>query len=197
MWNERYSAPGFAYGTEPNEFLVEQAAHIPRGRILELAAGEGRNGVWLAQQGYEVLCVDGSEVGLKKAAQLAGERGVHIQTVTADLAAYAIEREAFDGIVSIWCHLPVALRQSVHAGCVQGLKPGGVLVLEAYTPAQVALGTGGPNDPRLCMTLAALREELEGLRFEVALEREREVREGQHHQGRSAVVQLVARKPKH
>jgi len=196
MWNERYCEAGFAYGTQPNDFVAAEAHRIPQGRVLDLGAGEGRNGVWLAEQGHSVLCVDGSDVGLAKARALAKERGVAIDTEVADLAAYAIAPGAFTGIVSSWCHLPLPLRAKVHAACVAGLEPGGVFVLEAYTPAQLELGTGGPKDVAMLPTLAQLREELKGLDFEVGVEREREVHEGRFHGGRSAVVQVVARKPR-
>ncbi len=195
MWNERYGQAGFAYGEKPNDFLVEQARQIPRGRVLDLGAGEGRNGVWLAEQGYEVVCVDGSSVGLAKAKQLAAARGVAIEAVVSDLAQFAIEPGGFSGIVSIWCHLPPGLRAQVHAACVAGLKPGGVFLLEAYTPAQLAFGTGGPKEVALLPTLATLQKELAGLDFLVGVERERQVHEGKLHDGKSAVVQVVARKP--
>jgi SAM-dependent methyltransferase len=195
MWNERYSQQGFFYGARPNDFLAEQAHRIPKGRVLDMGAGEGRNGVWLAEQGHSVLCVDGSDVGLGKARSLAKDRGVSVDTAVADLASYVIPQGAFSGIVSSWCHLPSALRARIHAACVAGLLPGGVMILEAYTPAQLAFNTGGPKDPDMLPTLAKLREELAGLDFEVGIEREREVHEGHAHGGRSAVVQVAARKP--
>jgi SAM-dependent methyltransferase len=195
MWNERYSQQGMFYGAKPNDFVAEQAHRIPKGRVLDLGAGEGRNGVWLAEQGHSVLCVDGSDVGLAKARALAKERGISVDTEVADLSAYVIPPATFTGIVSSWCHLPSALRARVHAACVAGLKPGGVFILEAYTPAQLAFSTGGPKDPDMLPTLAKLREELQGLELEVGVEREREVHEGHAHGGRSAVVQVVARKP--
>jgi len=195
MWDQRYAEPGFAYGEAPNDFLVEQADRLPPGPVLDLAAGQGRNGVWLARRGHPVTCVDGSSVGLAGAERLAAARGVTVTTVVADLADYPITPGAWAGIVAIWTHLPPPLRRRVHAACVAGLAPGGALVLEAYTPAQVGRGTGGPPDPAMCMTLAGLRTELAGLDFEVAVEREREVHEGPYHDGPSAVVQVVARKP--
>jgi SAM-dependent methyltransferase len=195
MWNERYSEPGYAYGSEPNDFVREQAGRIPKGRVLDLGAGEGRNGVWLAGKGYDVLCVDGSDVGLLKAQALAKARGVKIATEVADITQYALPNETFSGIVSSWCHLLEADRRRVHAACVQALVPGGVLVLEAYSPAQLKLGTGGPKDVAMLPTLAQLRAELAGLDFEVGVEREREVIEGRFHGGLSAVVQVAARKP--
>ncbi len=195
MWDERYAQPGFAYGTEPNDFLVEHAAEL-EGPVLSLAEGEGRNAVWLAERGLEVTAVDGSKVGLDKASALAASRGVSIHTVHADLADFRLEPEAWASIVSVWAHVPPALRRTIHANVVRGLRPGGVFVLEAYTPAQIELGTGGPRDPSLCMTLEGLREELAGLSWIVAREVRRVVREGQYHDGPSASVQLVARRPR-
>ena len=105
MWNERYAEAGYAYGTEPNDFLVAHAAQIPPGRVLCLAEGQGRNAVWLAQQGYDVTAVDLSEVGLAKAQQLAAERGVQLTTIQADLAQFTIEPQTWDGIVSRYSFL--------------------------------------------------------------------------------------------
>lgn len=195
MWDARYSGAEYVYGTAPNDFLVSVAAQIPKGRVLSLAEGEGRNAVYLAGLGYEVLAIDSSAVGLGKARRLAEERGVAIETRVADLAEFAIEAERWDAVVSIFCHLPSAVRADLHRKVVAGLRPGGVLVLEAYTPAQLKLKTGGPPSEDLLMTLSALRRELQGLRFIHAQELERDVIEGTHHTGRGAVVQVVAIKP--
>jgi 2-polyprenyl-3-methyl-5-hydroxy-6-metoxy-1,4-benzoquinol methylase len=196
MWDERYSGEDYAYGTEPNDFLVSVAGELPRGRALCLAEGEGRNAVWLARQGLDVTAVDSSPVGLDKATRLAEKRGVTIQTVHADLAEYEIGSAEWDVIVSIFCHLPPPLRRAVHAGVVAGLKPGGMFVLEAYTPAQLEFRTGGPHTVELMMTLDALREELIGLEFVHARELERVIREGKYHGGTGAVVQLLGTKPR-
>jgi len=197
MWDERFSRPGYAYGTEPNDFLAEMAGEIPSGRVLSLAEGEGRNSVHLAGLGYEVVGVDSSSVGLKKARQLAADRGVEIETILADLAdpdAFEIEPASWEGIVSISCHLPVELRRRIHRQVVEGLRPGGVFLLEAYTPRQLDYGTGGPRTLERLMTLDELREELRGLDFVYAREREREIHEGSLHRGLGHVVQVVARK---
>lgn len=196
MWDERYGQEGFAYGTEPNDFLVEVIDRIPAGPVLCLAEGEGRNAVFIAARGHEVLAVDQSPVGLEKARRLASERGVTIETRASDLAAFEFEPGRYAGIVSIWGHLPPAVRKIVHAKCVEALAPGGVMVLEAYTPEQVERGTGGPPDPAFCMSAHTLREELKGLDFELLVERERQVAEGKYHNGTSLVVQMVARKPR-
>ena len=196
MWDERYAEDDYVYGTEPNDFLRAAVANVPRGRALCLAEGEGRNAVFLAQQGFDVLAVDSSAVGLQKAQRLAEDRGVQIETLVADLADYAIDPDSWDLIVSIFCHLPPDVRRRLHAEVVAGLRPGGVFILEAYTPAQLEWGTGGPPTAELMMTREALTEELEGLEFEEAVERERDVIEGRFHTGRGAVVQVLAHKPR-
>jgi SAM-dependent methyltransferase len=196
VWDERYAGEAYFYGTEPNDFLAAHAGAIRSGgSVLCLGEGEGRNAALLAAAGHRVLALDQSPVGLAKASRLAASRGLHIDTAAVDLADYVIEPGRWDGIVSIWCHLPSALRRHVHAAVVAGLAPGGCYVLESYTPAQLAFRTGGPKDPDLMPTLAQLREELAGLHFEHALELEREVHEGAGHGGQSAVVQVIARRP--
>ncbi len=194
MWDQRYSEEGFAFGTDPNDFLREQAVAIKGPRVLCLGEGEGRNAVWLAEQGHEVSAVDASSVGMSKAQALAAERGVSISTHVADLADFDLGEDCWDGIVSIFCHLPEPLRKQVHRRAVKALKPGGVILLEAYTPEQLKHGTGGPPVAELMMSLPALAEEFHDLEFLHARELEREVNEGRHHRGLAAVVQLLARK---
>jgi len=192
MWNERFSEPGYAYGTEPNGFLTSVADRIPRGKVLCLAEGEGRNAVYLAGLGYDVTAVDTSTVGLAKAEALAKNRGVTIETVNADLEEYEIEPGAWQGIVSIYCHLPPVIRAALHERCLRGLAPEGVFVLEGFTPRQLEFGTGGPKNRELLMELEIIRQELPGLRLEIAREIEREVVEGNFHKGIAAVVQILA-----
>jgi len=195
FWDNRYAGSDFVFGTAPNAFLASVAEQIPAGPVLCLAEGEGRNAVHLARRGHAVTAVDQSSVGLEKAAQLAAQAGVTLTTCVADLTDYSISKDAWAGVVSIFCHLPPALRRSVHARVVAGLRPGGVFVLEAYHPAQLSFATGGPKEVTLLMTLADLRTELGGLEFVHARECEREVVEGSGHTGRAAVVQVVARRP--
>jgi SAM-dependent methyltransferase len=195
MWNERYSQAEYVYGKNPNDFLVEVVQQIPKGRVLCLADGEGRNGVYLAQQGCQVTAVDASPVGLEKARKLSAERSVAIETIVADLAEFPVQPDAWDAIVSIFCHLPPTIRAHVHQQVVTGLRSGGVFVLEAYTPRQLAFKTGGPPTADLTMELATLQQELDGLKFNHAKELERDIQEGRFHQGHSAVVQVLAVKP--
>jgi SAM-dependent methyltransferase len=195
LWDERYGAAGYYYCAEPNDFLREHCGAIrPGGAVLCLADGEGRNAVFLAALGYAVVAVDQSFVGLQKAKRLAASKGVRITTIQADLADYRIEPDRWDGIVSIFCHLPRPLRAEIYRQVLPGLKPGGLFLLEAYTPEQLRYGTCGPPTADLLVRLEDLRNELDGLALIHAMERERVVMEGRGHSGLSAVVQVIARR---
>lgn len=195
MWDERYRSGEFVYGREPNDFLAAFAGRIPGGRVLCLAEGQGRNAVYLAGLGYQVTGVDSSAVGLEMARKLAAEKGVEIETINADLESFVIGENCWEGIVSIFCHLPPPVRKVLHRKVVAGLRPGGIFILEAYTPRQLEFRTGGPTSPDLLMTLDALRSELQGLDFIHAAEVERDVIEGTLHTGKASVVQVAAVKP--
>jgi len=191
-WDERFGGDEYAYGVEPNDFLREHAARIPDGPVLCLAEGEGRNSVFVAGLGHPVTAVDFSREGLRKTARLAAERGVDVELVEADLSSYDLGVDRWAGIVSIFAHTPPEIRRRLHAAIPHALRPGGVLVLEAYRPEQLALGTGGPRDAAFMPTLSDLRTELAGLDLEIAREASREVHEGRYHAGPSATVQVVA-----
>jgi SAM-dependent methyltransferase len=196
FWDERFTEEGLAYGAEPNDFVREVADRIPGGRVLCLAEGQGRNAVHLARRGLEVTAMDQSPVGIARAEALARERGVRIATVIASLEVFVIEREAWDGIVSVFAHLPPRLRRRVHRAVADGLRPGGAFVLEAYAPRQLEFGTGGPQDAERLAGVETLVGELAGLEFEIAREVERDVIEGRYHTGRAATVQILARRPR-
>lgn len=195
MWDKRYDQKEYVYGTEPNDFLVNMAHHLPPGRVLCLAEGEGRNAVFLAGLGYDITCVDSSEVGLTKARQLARTKQVELNIEVADLAHYTLTKHTYSGIVSIFAHLPPMLRAKVHSQVVNALLPGGILLLEAYTPDQLNYGTGGPPSAEMMMQLSNLRKELHGLHFLHSRELVREINEGSLHNGNGSVVQIVAKKP--
>lgn len=198
MWDQRYREAGYAYGIEPNDFLKAEYSCIPAGgRVLCLAEGEGRNAVFLAKQGFSVTAVDQSAVGLEKAEKLAAENNVQITTQVADLADYDLGTEKWDGIISIWAHLPPSLRLNVHHQVVESLKPQGAFILEAYTEHHIDMsGVGGPPPTarEMFMSLQALKTELKGLDVVSGRETERHVSEGKYHLGDSGVVQIVARK---
>ncbi|MHB1128902.1 MAG: class I SAM-dependent methyltransferase [Ilumatobacteraceae bacterium] len=177
---------------EPNDFLRAQATKLPRGKVLSLGEGEGRNAVWLATQGFDVWSVDLSPVGVAKTLKLAKSHGVTVHASVGDLADYVIEPDTWDVIISIFAHTPPPIRRRIHQHVVRGLRHGGVYLLEAYTPKQIALGTGGPKDPSLMPTVELLADELSGLHFDLLHEVTRDVVEGSLHTGQAAVVQVVA-----
>ena len=191
MWDQRYATDGYVYGTEPNDFLRQQAQAIPKGKVLCLADGEGRNSVYLAGLGYDVTAVDSSAVGLEKAQRLAAAKGVTITTEVVDLADYELGQDQWQGIVSIFCHLPPPLRKQVHTNIGNALVANGVLVLEAYTPAQLQHGTGGPPVAAMMMQAQELEQELTGIQTQTCEELEREIVEGIGHKGTGAVVQYI------
>jgi SAM-dependent methyltransferase len=197
-WDQRYDTAEYVFGTAPNDFLAAEAHRIPPGRVLCLGDGEGRNGVHLAALGFEVTSVDASQVGLAKASRLAASRRVAVQTVLADLRTFEAGVGQWQAVVAIFVHLPPDLRVDVHRRAVDALAPGGVFLLEAYTPRHHDIGGhGGPprDQADLLMSLDGLRAELIGLDLVVARELERDVNEGARHSGRSAVVQIVGVKP--
>jgi SAM-dependent methyltransferase len=193
MWNERYAGDEYIYGTEPNDFLAEHAGMLA-GPVLSLAEGEGRNGVFLATRGLEVHGVDGSAVGLEKARRLAASRGVEIETEVADLAEFTPRASHYGAVVSISAHLPGAVRARLYPLVERCLKPGGVVLLEAYSEAQIGRATGGPKDLDMLMSVAKIERELPNLEPILLRELEREVREGRYHTGVASVVQFIGRR---
>lgn len=195
-WDERYGEEGWAFGTEPNDFLRDVATTLPSGDVLVLGDGEGRNGVYLAQRGLRIVSVDLSPVGVAKARDLAAARGVEIDARVADLATFDMGIEQWDAIVSIFCHLPAALRSAVHARARGALRVGGRFVLEAYVAANIGRGVGGPQSPDMTPSLDELERDFEGWELDLHREVERPVIEGRYHSGLSATVQFVAVKPR-
>ena len=169
MWDERYSSKEYVYGTKPNDFLKNNFNSIPKGKILSLAEGEGRNAIFLAKQGYSVTAVDSSLVGIKKGKKLAKKNGVEVEFVHADLTEYDLGENRWDGIISIFFPLPSLLRKTLYKKVERGLKVNGVLLIEAYTPEQLNFGTGGGNSVDVMQSKKSLIHELEALNFNISL----------------------------
>jgi hypothetical protein len=201
FWDQRYAGPpGASFGTAPNGFLAAHAHLFQRGqRALVPGDGEGRNGIWLAEQGLLVDTVDASPTGVAHARELAAARGVVLNAVTADLTTWAWPSGIYDAVVSIFVHFGATVRADMHARMMASLKPGGILLLEGYSPkhlAHRATGTiGGPQDPAMLFTCEALRQDFAGAEIITLVETEVDLAEGTRHVGRSTVVRLIARKP--
>ncbi|MGH7131725.1 MAG: SAM-dependent methyltransferase [Phycisphaerales bacterium] len=195
FWDQRYASDDLVYGEAANDFLAAMADRLPKtGRALDIGAGEGRNALFLASVGLDVLAVDQSAVGMVKAQRRAADRGLKLRTQAADLRDFEIDHCSFDVVSSIFVHLPTSLRATVHKHVEAWLKPGGVFVLEAYSPDQLKRSTGGPKDPALLAPLEVILSELAGLEILHQAALVRKVSEGQSHTGEASVVQVLARK---
>lgn len=196
-WNQRFGGAGHIFGTEPNEYL---RAHVdklePGGRVLCVADGEGRNSVWLARQGMQVDAFDIAEVGVEKARKLATAAGVTVNYDVADCDSWAWPVEAYGAVIAIFIQFAdPEMRERLFARMSAALKPGGLLVLQGYTPKQLEYKTGGPPILSHLYTADMLRMAFDTLEIIELKEYEADLTEGSHHSGRSALVGMIARKP--
>ena len=195
-WEARFAAADYIFGTAPNAFLKSQAHLLKPGqKALALADGEGRNGVWLAEQGLDVLALDFSPNALKKARALAAARGVELRLELADLEHWAWPSAAFDVIVAIFIQFAEPpFRQKIFARIKRALKPGGLLLMQGYRPEQLNYGTGGPPHAENMYTRALLEEAFGDFASLEIKEHDSMVAEGNAHAGMSALIDLVGRK---
>ncbi len=196
MWNERYSKPGFLFGTDPAQFLVEQQDYLQRGKTaLCIADGEGRNSVFMAEKGMKVTAQDASEVAIDKARGLAAARGASVAYRLGDLRDFDWDETQYDLVAGIFIQFAEPdFRDAIFDGMKRALVPGGILLLHGYRPEQLEYGTGGPPCAENMYTVDLLRDafsDMEILRLEAY---DREVQEGCGHSGMSALIDLVARK---
>jgi SAM-dependent methyltransferase len=196
-WEARFATPDYAFGKEPNYFLQSRRKLLPRhGRALAIADGEGRNGVWLAEQGLNVISLDFSPAAQKKARALAAERGMKVTFVQADVHAWDYPEAAFEVVVEIFAQFSSPAERAIKwRGMRRALKSGGALIIQGYTPRQLQYGTGGPKRLENLYTRAMLEQKFGDFRDLNIVEEEREMREGASHAGMSAVIGLTAIKP--
>ncbi|MCS4534585.1 class I SAM-dependent methyltransferase [Neisseria montereyensis] len=195
-WDERYQTEEYVFGTEPNEFIARIEPYLPsEGKALDLATGEGRNGIFLAQHGLDVEGVDMSAKGLEKAQNLADEKGVRFHTRLADITAMEWPSEYYEIVTSVFCHFTEPVRTRTMQKIVGSLKPGGLFAGVFYHPDQIGYGTGGPSDPAMLGTLTEMQQALSGLEWVIAEHEVREIHEGIRHRGMSSFICLLGRKP--
>jgi SAM-dependent methyltransferase len=193
QWETRYGAPSYYFGKEPNAFLKAQAHLLPAaGTVLAVADGEGRNGVWLAERGLDVLAIDFSAAGLAKAREFANERGVRLRTEVADVTRWPWPTAAFDVIAAIFIFVAAAERPAFFANLKKALKPGGLLIMQGYRPQQVDYRTGGPRDADRLYTRALLEDGFAGMSKLEIREHDDFISEGTSHVGISALIDLIA-----
>ena len=197
FWDQNFSVAGYKYGTAPNAFLLQHAHRLsPCSDVLVPGDGEGRNSVWLAQQGHHATAMDSSTVGLQKAQALAVERSVPLQTVQSDLADWTPAPASVDAVVLTFVHLSAAIRAGAHQRLAMALRPGGWLLLEAFHPLQLGYTSGGPKVPEMLYTLETLRADFAGRLTEgMGWEGEVMLDEGPGHQGLAYVSRWVGQAP--
>ena len=194
-WETRFRAPDYIFGKEPNAFLKAQAPRLRAGgTALSVADGEGRNGVWLAEQGLDVLTIDYSLAALAKARALAAERGVRLRTEVTDVFAWRWPTNAFDVIAAVFIFAAPAQRGAFFANLKGALKPGGLLLMQGYRPEQLKYRTGGPPDVERLLTRAILEQGFGDTAELDIREQDSTISEGTAHVGMSALIDLVAKK---
>ena len=200
FWDQQFSSADYKYGKQPNRFLHEQAFRLKTGsKILLPGDGEGRNSVWLAEQGHHVTAMDNSNVGLKKTLKLAAEKKVPMDVIHADLESWIPDPSSYDAVVLTYVHLPAPLRALAHQRLAQALRPGGWFILESFHPMQLGYQSGGPKDPTLLYTSDMIRSDLAvlsplALNEVLAWEGESLLNEGSGHQGTAFLTRYIAQR---
>jgi SAM-dependent methyltransferase len=195
MWDERFSQTEPVYGEGPNRYLRSQVHRLaPAAKVLVPADGYGRNGIWLAKHGFRVHTVDLSPVGVERARKSAEAAGVSIEIEAADLGAWNWPLSEFDAVVCIFFHLPSTVRGRIHRSMLNALQPGGIVILEAFTPAQLQFPSGGPKQVDLLYSADLLRDDFAGAEILLLEEKVAELEEGALHSGPGAVVQAILRR---
>lgn len=194
-WEGRFASPDYVFGTAPNQFLVRCQPLLPRaGTALAIADGEGRNGVWLAQQGLDVLSIDFSPSAQAKAKRLAALRGVTLRCAEVDLSTFDWPHQCFDVVADIFTQFtPPPQRAAKWAGVRHALKPGGLIIMQGYNVRQIDYGTGGPSDPAHLYTRAMVEAAFADWHDVHIIEEDVMIDEGSGHSGMSALIGLTAR----
>lgn len=194
-WDERYSIKEYVYGKEPNQFLKENIGKIPKGNILCVADGEGRNGTFLAEKGNAVTSIDFSPMAIKKTQKLAAEKNVTVNTICADLLKYDFGENKYNGIVSIYSHFNIKDTLTLHKKYLRALKSNGVFLMEAFAKEQLPLNTGGPKNINLLYDIEDIEKSFPNCKFEVLKKDILYLHEGHLHDGKAVVVRAIVRKP--
>ena len=194
FWNERFTQDTFAYGKEPNQFLKENIHLLPKGNILFVAEGEGRNVVFAAKNGFKVSAFDYSESGQQKALLLAKEIGVTIDYEVSDVLELPYEKESFDALVFIFAHFPAEIRKEAHLKLLELLKPEGEILFEAFGKEQLNYTSGGPKDIDMLFSEEEVKNEFPNIVFERLSTEKVILDEGLFHQGEGVVVRFIGTK---
>lgn len=194
FWDERYAADEYVYGTKPNEYFKSIIDKLPAAKLLVPGAGEGRDAVYAAGLGWDVFAFDASSKGKEKALRLANEQNVTIRYDVKNAVEFDAAADSFDVVALIFFHLPDVARKPFYDKVVKALKPGGIIILESFTPEQLQNSSGGPKELQMLSTSESLKAEFEGLEIEQNIETETILDEGRFHRGKADTVRFLARK---
>lgn len=194
FWNERYQSADYIYGIQPNEFLVEHLTPLPIGEILFVAEGEGRNAVFAAKLGWHVTAIDFSQEGKKKALDLASANQVVIDYQVIEAEKYDYPTEKFDAIALIYAHFDEPIRSFIHQKCIDSLKKGGTILLEAFNKNQLNYTSGGPKKESMLYNTEMLEKDFKNLAVKNIIEMEVELAEGEFHNGTAEVIRFIGKK---
>ena len=194
FWNERYAEHEFAYGKEPNQFLKEHIHLLPKGKVLFVAEGEGRNAVFAAKNGLQVYAFDYSDSGRNKAKDLASENNVVIDYEVSDVLQLSYEKNSFDAIVFIFAHFPSDIRKKAHEELLSLVKPNGKIVFEAFSKEQLKYSSGGPKESAMLFSEEEVRKEFVNVTFDFLKTQLVMLNEGPYHQGEGKVIRFIGTK---
>lgn len=195
FWDNRYSSEEFVYGTDPNEFFKSQIDTLPPGKLLALAEGEGRNGIYAATLGWEVDAVDFSQVAREKALKLASAKNAKIEYTVADLADFQPPVKIYDAVSMIFMHLNPGLSKIVHKRAVDSLKQGGKIILEVFHKEQLGKNSGGPQNSDMLYSIEQIKQNFKGLKIEKLSKEVVQLYESKFHYGDAVVIRFVGVKP--
>ncbi len=194
FWNDRYSSEDFVYGKKPNKFFKSEIDKLPPGNLLLPSEGEGRNAVYAAKLNWTVDAFDQSEKGKEKCEALAAGNNVSVNYTVTDALDIQLEEDKYDLIAFIFAHYPSSIRKQVHQKCIKALKPGGLLLLEAFNPLQLNNQSGGPKNIDMLYTADLLKHDFASLNIKYLEELTVDLSEGKHHSGKGDVVRIIATK---
>jgi SAM-dependent methyltransferase len=188
LWDQRYDTDEFVYGREPNTFFRDSLAKLSPGKILLPGEGEGRNAIHAAEQGWKVDAFDSSRIGMKKASAFALEKNLEINFQVCDITAFTFKKDHYDSVGLIYLHVPPPLRKLAHQKVAESLKPGGILILEAFHPSQLGRKSGGPQSLEMLFSREALLEDFSSLKTEFLDITEENLNEGLFHGGPARLI---------
>jgi 2-polyprenyl-3-methyl-5-hydroxy-6-metoxy-1,4-benzoquinol methylase len=194
FWDKRYSEPSLAYGKEPNVYFKQKIDLLQTGKLLLPGEGEGRNSLYAAKKGWEVTAIDSSVKAKEKALALANKNKIRIEYIVSPIESYNFRQEEFNAAALIFVHFPTETRTKIHDAIINSLKPGGALIIEAFSKKQISHNTGGPKSIEMLYDLDDLLIDFKEMNIEESYETQIDLHEGKYHRGIADVIRIFAKK---